>query len=277
MHVISDRMVLKMTELTEHSNDYNHFINIQMLNAANGSVLSRHTEHIGMHRVKKTFACKKYLAVLLVNQYLGTNNLLQLYQMMPENEIKLTQTIELEYRPVDVYMNEHAVYVISNKNQNFIHKYNFELKHLKSFGQSSKEKDLFYIPKYFKLECVVQDQGVDHQKIYFVDYENLKIRIMNETSGKYVKKININVSGHSLGNGNGNGNGKNISIQIDAHSQRIFILNKKIFRMSVLNWDGMLISQKEIDANVQSIDKFYLIGENFFSVVDYENQLVHFF
>ena len=276
VNVINDQMLLKITELTESSNEYNHLISLQTLSSTTGSVLYRHTESIGMQRIKKAFTNQKYLAILLVNQYLGSSNTLQLYEIT--TEINLIQSINLEYRPVDVYLNQHAVYVTSNKNHGFIHKYNFELKHLKSFGQSSKEKESFYIPKYFKLECVIQSDA-DQQKIYFVDYENLKIRIMNESNGKYVKKININVNEQSLG-GNGSGAGafgKNILIQIDALSQRIFILNKKMFRMSTLNWDGMLISQKEIDANVQVIDKFVLIGENFFSVVDYENQLVHFF
>ena len=164
---------------------------------------------------------------------------------------------------------------MSNKNNSFIHKYSFELTLLKSFGQSSKDKEPFYIPKYYKLESVVNDETNGEQKIYFVDYENLKIRIMNESSGKYVKKINMNISEHGVAlNG---AFGKNVLIQIDSESQRIFILNKKIFRMFMLNWDGMLISQRDVDANVQAIDKFFSIKDNMFSVIDYENQLIHFF
>ena len=78
---------------------------------------------------------------------------------------------------------------------NRIINFEFYFKHLKSFGQSSREKEPFFIPKYFKLERVVQEEASSkkmhaEQKLYFVDYENLRIRIMNESTGKYLKKIN---------------------------------------------------------------------------------------
>ena len=276
LHVLSNKRVLKVTELAESGNDFNHLINVQVLNASNGHVMTRLTEQIGMHRVKKAHACQNYLAILLTNQFLGNYSCLQLYETT--SELKLIGSLELEYRPVDVYLNERAIYVVSNKSNSFIHKYNLELKHLKSFGQSSKEKEPFYIPKYFRLESVLHEEATGHveQRIYFVDYENLKIRIMNESSGKYVKKVNINTHEQATLSGMGTF-GKNILIQIDAESQRIFILNRKLFKVSILNWDGMLISRKDIDTNVQNVDKFFLINDNMFSVVDYENQLIHFF
>ena len=268
MHVLSDRTVLKVSDLTENDNEFNHLINLQVINGANGHVLARNTENIGMFRIKKTQTNSNYIGVLLIHQFSGNNNCIQLYDT---TSLKLVTSIELTYRPVDMYMSENAIYVMSNKNNSFIHKYGFDLKQLKSFGQSSKEKEPFYIPKYFKLESVVREESGE-QKLYFVDYEHLKVRIMSESTGKYLKKISMVTGGQFSGSGS-----KNILIQIDSGSQRIVMLNKKQFRITVLNWDGMLLSQREVDAGVQAIDKFFLVKDNAFAVVDSLNQLVHFF
>lgn len=253
INVLENKSIIKASEVPI-IDDFSYALNLKLINS-DGVIIRKTSEQIGSYRLKKlqTSSFNNYIALILVSKF-DSCNFVKLY----DSELNLAKEIELSYNPTDMHMNENGIYIRSSNNSSIINKYDYGLVHLKSFGQASKEADAFYIPKHLKLNNVIED------KLYFIDNEKSKIRIMNENSGKYVKTINLDDEKNSL------------LIQVDSN-QRITIINKRQFRLSVLNWEGMLLHQKKIDPKIVSVDQFYLVKDGVYAVVDRKNHLIHFF
>ena len=86
---------------------------------------------------------------------------------------------------------------------------------------------------------------------------------MNELNGRVLRAIDVDET-------------NNILVQIDSANERINVLNTKYYLLSVYDWDGLFLYKKKIDTKIQSIDYFYLLTDEKFSIVDKKNNLIHF-
>ena len=162
------------------------------------------------------------------------------------------------YLPIDVFMNDSGIYIKSGSaNSQLIHKYDYTLAHVRAFGQASDENKPYFISRYHQLAFF------QNEKLFVKDVENSRLRIMSETTGKYVKSIKLNDSKYCL-------------VHVDP-LERITIVNKKYFHLSVYNWDGMLLHQKAIDQQIEFIDNFFVLKEGIYVIQDKKNRLIHTF
>jgi len=253
INVLGNKTIVKATEIAT-IDDYSYTLNLQMLNSE-GHIINKHSEEIGSYRLKKLQTCgaNNYIAVILVNKFLNHLNYLKLF----DQELNPLHTIELHYMPVDLHMNSSGIYVRSNNYNLNINKYDYNLNHLRSFGQGLNEDEPYFIDRNHKLI------SIENERVYMVDYEKSKIRIMNELSGKYFKSFEVNED-------------RNFLCKVDS-SERFTILNRKLFRLNVFNWDNLLLFQKKLDYSIQSVDQFFVLKDGSYCVIDRKNHLIHFF
>jgi hypothetical protein len=259
--VLNNKLIVKVTEQSIIE-DYSYKINLKLINSEN-NVIKKINEEMGSYRLKKIQASTfgNYIGIIFTNKFLDNYNCLKLYD---GNQLKLIETIDLHYTPVDLFLNKSGIYVRSNNYNLNMNKYDYNLKHIKSFGQSVNTNDSYYIPQSAKLSFIHEE------KLYFIDYENAKIRILNEQSGKYMKPLmmtdDICVN-------------KNILISVDSY-QRITLVSRitsSKLLVKIYSWEHVLLNEKKIDLKCDSIDKFIALEDGLYSVIDKKNQSIYFF
>jgi len=253
--VLADKLILKVTETAQVDDGFNYAMKLEIKNL-DGVIVSKSNENLNSNRIKRVQACNSnhYVAVLLKNRFLDNYTL-----MLFNKELTLVKSVELHYKPEELFMNDTGVYVKPFiLHPSFIHKYNYKLDHIKSIGQCQDENRMFYFSKSFKLITF------EKEKCFFIDSENFKLKIMNELNGRVLKSISLDET-------------NNILVQIDALNERINILNTKFYQLNVYDWDGVFLFKKKIDAKIESIDYFYLLNDENFSVVDKKNNFIYFF
>jgi hypothetical protein len=253
INVLGNKTIIKATEIAT-IDDYSYTLSLHMLNS-DGHIINKHSEEIGSYRLKKlqTCATNNFIAVILVNKFLNHLNYLKLF----DQELNPLHTIELHYMPIDLYMNSSGIYVRSNNYNLNINKYDYNLNHLKSFGQGVNENESYFIDRNHKLI------SIENEKIYLIDYEKSKIRILSELSGKYLKSFEVSED-------------RNFLCKIDS-TERFTILNRKQFKLNVFNWDNLLLYQKKLDYSIQSVDEFFVLRDGSYCIIDRKNHLIHFF
>jgi hypothetical protein len=253
--ILSNKTILKATETAPVDDGFNYNMKIQIKNL-DGLVLCKLNENINSNRIKRIQVCNSnhYVTVLLKNRFLD-NYTLSLYN----NELIHIRSIDLHYKPDELFMNDTGIYVKPFLlHPSFIHKYNYKLEHIKSIGQCIDDNKLFYFSKSFKLIAF------EKEKLFFIDLENFKIKIMNELNGRVCKSISLNET-------------NNILVQIDSLNERVNVLNIKHYFLYVYDWDGLFLFKKKIDTKIESIDYFYFLNDEKFSIVDQKNSLIYFF
>jgi len=253
--VLADKLILKATETAQVDDGFNYVMKLQIKDLE-GGVISKSSENLNSNRIKRVQACNSnhFVAVLLKNRFLDNYTL-----MLFNNELMHVKSIELHYKPEELFMNDTGVYVKPFiLHPSFIHKYNYKLDHIKSIGQCQDENRMFYFSKSFKLITF------EKEKCFFIDFENFKLKIMNELNGRVLKSISLEET-------------NNVLVQIDALNERINVLNTKFYQLNVYDWDGVFLFKKKIDSKIDSIDYFYLLNDENFSIVDKKNNFIHFF
>jgi hypothetical protein len=168
--------------------------------------------------------------------------------------------IDLHYAPINVFLNDSGIYVKSTQASQMIHKYNYNLDHVRSFAQNVDEKKLYFLPKNLKLIAI------QHEKMYMVDYEHLRLRMINESNGKLLKEIEFEESK------------QRILFHVDPNKERVYFVNKSSFYIDIFDLNGDFLKRNDIDQRIEQIDNFFpLETSNSFAYVDKRNQMIHFF
>lgn len=259
--VLTNKLIVKVFEQSIIE-DYSYKINLKLIDSDN-VVSKKISEEMGSYRLKKIQSSthNNFIGIIFTNKFLDNYNCLKLYD---GNQLKLIETIDLHYTPVDIFMNKSGIYIRSNNYNLNMNKYDYNLKHIKSFGQAVNTNDSHYIPQSAKLSFIHEE------KLYFIDYENSKIRILNELSGKYMKPLmmtdDICIN-------------KNVLISVDSYKRITLIgrITSSKLLMKIYSWDHVMLNEKKIDLKCDSIDNFFALDDGLYSVIDKKSQSIYFF
>lgn len=271
LSVLPNCLILKILEMAVIEN-FTYILNIQLINS-DGFVIHKVTELIGSYHLKRfqTNNFNDCFTILLVNKFPDSSNLLKLY----DSELKLVKTIGISDRPSQVLMSQKHVYTVTthgNTSQT-ISKYDYSLNLVKSFGQSSAPQDSYFMPRGFKI------LAFQNEKIFFIDTEKSRVRIMNELNGKIFRSFSIEANfGNEQERAWSSYDRNYFMIKIDS-VDCIHVLNKKLMRLLVFNADGLLLNQKKLDINtrVYSIDYFFALNDSIYSFIDKNNNSIQYF
>ncbi len=252
MLVLSNGCLLKVVEVPA-KDEFNFEIKFQLINLR-GDVVRKTCVSVNTYRMKRIRVNKQstHVAILLVN------NLLSRYQVKLFNsDLNQLNSLDLHFLPNDMFMNESAIYVQSSHTNSIIHKYNYSLDHVRSFGQTSEPGKPFFVGKHLRLI------GIESEKLFFVDDSCLKVRILNEMNGKCVGEIGFSA--------------KKSQFSIDASERKVFVLNERKGVVEVFSWGGQLLYESRIDGRIQSMDGFFVLNNEVIAVNDKRNRLVYIF
>jgi len=250
--VLNNGCLLKAVE-TPAKDEFNFEIKFQLINLR-GDIIRKKCMNLNTYRMKRVRVNKQgtHLAILLIN------NLLSRYQVrLLNSDLIQLNSLDLHFMPDDIFINESAIYVQSNHTSSIIHKYNYSLDHVRSFGQIKESEKPFFIGKNLQLV------GIESEKLFFIDDSCLKMRILNEMNGKCVSEIRFG--------------GKNSQFSIDASEQKIYVLNERKSVVQVLSWSGKLLHESEVDSRIQSMDGFFVLNNEVIAINDKRNRLVYIF
>ena len=200
----------------------------------------------------RTNKSNSHIALLLIDNLLNKYSL-QIF----DADLKRTNKINLHYLPTDLFLDDSGVYVKSSNSNTLFHKYNYSLDHIRSFGQTNDSKKPFHIPK--DLTAL----SIENDKMFFIDYNHLKLRVFCETNGKVLQSIDFG--------------DKNCLFYIDKSGGKIYILNENKNVIEVYNLNGVLLSEKHIEQRIQSIDAFFVSNNDQISIIDKRNHFIYMF
>lgn len=200
----------------------------------------------------KTNPANSHIAILLVN------NLLSRYQLqLFNNNLKLIQKLDLHFIPHDIHLNEFGIYVQSANTNSMLHKYTYDLDHIRSFGQTSDSSKPFHVPKNLRLI------GIQNDRLFLLDDSHLKLKLVNELNGKCVASIAFD--------------SKNSQFWLDPNESRVYVLNESKYLVDVFGWTGVWLYQRRIDSRIQSLDAFFVLNNDKFAINDKRNRLIYIF
>lgn len=200
----------------------------------------------------RTNKSNTHIALLLID------NLLNKYSLqIIDADLKRINKISLHYLPANLFLNESGVYVRTSNSSTLFHKYNFSLDHIRSFGQALDQKKSFHISKDYKI------LSIENEKIFLIDYNHLKLRVLCETNGKALNSIEFGE--------------KNCLFFIDKSGGKVYILNESKNIIEAFNMNGVLLFEKRIEQHVQSIDGFFVSNNEHISIVDKRNHFIYMF
>jgi hypothetical protein len=301
--VLSDKKIVKVSEMAL-INDYSYTLNINIMDSSSSNKNSHKlTEEIGSYRLKKVQSNfhNNSILIFLMNKFVNSLNKLVLYN----SQLEVVKSISVDYRPLEIFMNKNGIYVLtsqlrsssSRSNSNIVlYKYDHDLKLLDTYNfafvrkrdhstnnhncingdgsispsLNNDSEDCFYIDRNLNLI------GIENEKLYFIDMEKLRLRIINELDGKMFKSFKIEEEELS-------DRKENLIVRVDS-MQRVNVLNKKTLKMSVYSsmdaangsGAGLLVSQRVIDSKIQSLDYFYTFSDSTYCFIDRKNNLIHF-
>lgn len=246
-----DSTLIKVVEEGLQDN-FQFTLNIDLVESS--KIVRKVSESIGAYRLKKvvTNNYNKFFVILISNKF----NELQDYLKLYDENLSLYKTKGLSHTPLNVLMCDKFVYLIKQNYQ--IDKYDFSFKLLETYSlQHVNRSEAFYMPKNYYLIQIQND------RLFFLDLEKAKVRMVSERNGKVVKSFDIEFSRDLC------------LIQMDSNDL-LYVLNRKNFKLTVYNLDGILLAQKKIDPRrVDEIDYFHAYSDQRISILDKKNCLVH--
>ncbi|CAF0854234.1 unnamed protein product [Brachionus calyciflorus] len=249
---LPNRNLIKIVEMSL-IDQFQYSLNIDLIEE--NRILCKTSEIIGAYRLRKVITnnFNNFFILLITNKFSNSLDYLKIYN---EN-LELCKTKSLNVTPSDLYMSDKFIYLYKS---NCLDKFDYSFKLVNSLNFQQMERGLdFYVPKNYNLIQVQND------RLYFIDMDKSRIRIMSELNGKLIKSFEIEfVKDDTL-------------VKLDSNDL-IYVFNKRVCKLIVYNVDGILVAQKKLDLKrIDEIDYFHVYSNQSYSILDLKNHLIHYF
>jgi hypothetical protein len=274
---LSNKAIVKVIESVV-IDEYSYVLNLSLVNnfeSSKSSARLKASEDIGPFRLKKvqTSMCNNYILVHLVNKFLTSLNHFKLYNA----ELACVKSLDVNYKPVEIFMNKKGIYVLSvsdaNKSHLNVYRYDYELHELECFTfvqyakLSNVNQQEKLPPRRFNVDKNLKLVGVESEKFYFLDSDKNRVSILSKDGGvKWVK----------IGEEYENERKEILLIRVDG-TERINVLNRKLYKVEAFNESGQIVTDSKLDTRIQSIDSFFVFeADKSYCVIDRKNCVVNF-